>query len=203
MPPAPCRDAGRAPGRPRDWDLRARDLLLRGVPCDHRSQRYPLRASTRSCMFLMRSYSWLSSNISIPKVSAGGGGFEGAVMVLQLGCAWYVTGEAMVGRRLPPRAQPDSRGSLARILHQRPRMMANAALAHLTSRDGGNAKGLSGTILAMCFAAPAHPWTMGEADKGKGPVNLCPAERVPQGSRTLDRQAERDREDSRASSLLQ
>jgi hypothetical protein len=35
-----------------------------------------------------------------------------------------------------------------------------AALAHLTSRDGGNAKGLSGTILAMCFAAPAHPCAM-------------------------------------------
>jgi hypothetical protein len=34
----------------------------------------------------------------------------------------------------------------------------------------------------------------GEADKGKGPVDLCPAERVRQGRRTLDRQAERDRE---------
>ena len=40
-----------------------------------------------------------------------------------------------------------------------------AALAHLTSRDGGNAKGLSGTILALCFAAPAHPCAMEEMRK--------------------------------------
>ncbi len=42
-------------------------------------------------------------------------------------------------------------------------MMGKAALAHLTSRDGGNAKGLSETILTLCFAAPARPWAMSEA----------------------------------------
>jgi len=35
---------------------------------------------------------------------------------------------------------------------------------------------------------------MGEAESGKGPVDLYPAERVAQGRATLDHQAKRERE---------
>jgi hypothetical protein len=38
-----------------------------------------------------------------------------------------------------------------------PVFASKAARAHLIAKDGGNAKGLSGTILAMCFAARALP----------------------------------------------